>query len=133
MDNYDAGRHSLLRDIAHSASLTPEEYPEFESAVRTAGIAIETAELPDWPPVPYSDLPWMIFGGGGPWWKKRHWTGEQPVIVRGDRRDARRIAREMAGGHLSPKRIAYAWGCEVYDPASTSSCGPGSPRTKSTS
>ena len=114
---YDTTQHSLLQDIRHAAELPPDRYGELEAAVRTAGIKVEPAQIPDWPPVPYSDLPWIIFGGDGPWWKSEHWTGEQPVIARGRRTDARRIAREMAGPRLSPPRIAYAWRCGVYDPA----------------
>ena len=114
---YDTDQHYLLRDIAHAAALSPERYAEFEAAIRTAGIEVLSTQIPDWPPVPYSDLPWVIVGGDGPWWKKRYWTGEQPAVPRSDRSQARRIAREMAGDYLSPETLAYVWQCEVFDPA----------------
>ena len=110
---YDKTAHRLLRDIAHRARLTPEEYPEFEDAVRAAGIAIEPVAVPEWPPVPYSPL--LILFGDAAWWEGRYWTGEQPVVSRWRASDARRIAREIAGDGLSPPRLAYAWQCPEFD------------------
>ena len=34
---YGANKHILLRDRAHNARLTPEEYPEFEAALIAEG------------------------------------------------------------------------------------------------
>ena len=110
---YDKKAHRLLRDIAHRARLTPEEYPEFEDAVRAAGIEVLFVDIPEWPPVPYAPL--LIRFGAAAWWEGRYWTGEQPAVSRWQASDANRIAREMAGDALSPPRLAYAWQCPEFD------------------
>ena len=116
MRNFSADTDSLLRDIAHQALLTPEEYPEFHHAVQQAGVEIESVNMPEWPPVAYSPLV-LMFGGGDEWWVDKYWEGKQPVcrIFGGDDK-AHRIAREMAGDHLSLKRLAYTWQVPIYDP-----------------
>ena len=111
---YAKNRHRLLRDIAHRARLTPDEYDGYERAVRAAGIPVSTVHIPDWPPVPYSPL--LILFGAQAWWEGRHWTGKQPAVKLADSARASRIAREMAGNPLSPKRLAYAWQVPEYDP-----------------
>ncbi len=111
---YSKGQHRLLRDIAHRARLTPDEYPDFETAVRAANIPVENVSIPDWPPVPYSPL--LILFGASAWWEGHYWTGQQPAVSRYDASDASRIARQMAGDPLSPERIAYAWQVPKYDP-----------------
>ncbi len=112
---YVKDEHRLLRDIAHRARLTPEEYPDCERAVRAAGITVTNVEIPEWPPVPYSPL--LILFGAKAWWEGRYWTGEQPSVSRMDSARASRIARELAGGPLDPRRLAYAWQTPEYDPA----------------
>ena len=111
---YDKNRHRLLRDVAHRARLTPNEYDEFEDSVRAARIPITTVRIPDWPPVPYSPL--LILFGAKAWWGGRHWTGEQPAVAHADAARASRLAREMAGDPLSPQRLAYAWQVPAFDP-----------------
>ena len=112
---YAKEQHRLLRDIAHLARLTGDEYQEYEDAVRAAGIPVLQVEIPDWPPAPYSPL-LILFGGRG-WWEGRNWTGAQPAVSRADAARASRIAREMAGDPLGPRRIAYAWQVPEYDPS----------------
>ena len=112
---YSKEQHRLLRDIAHRARLTPDEYPDYEAAVRAAAVSVLTATIPDWPPVPYSPL--LILFGAQAWWEGRHWTGRQPAVSRRDATQASRIAREMAGDPLSQERLAYAWQVPEYDPA----------------
>ena len=112
---YSKGKHRLLRDIAHRARLTPDEYPDYEAAVLAAAIPVVPVEVPEWPPVPYSPL--LILFGAQAWWEGRYWTGEQPVVSHADAAQAGRIAREMAGDPLSPERLAYAWQVPQYDPA----------------
>ena len=124
---YDEGRHALLHQIAHKALLAPSERGEFVERVRAAGIEVVDVGMPDWPPVEYAPLA-LVFGGDGQWWEGRHWTGSQPAVssefaLRPDgdwsRADveARKIARAMRGDPMAPKRLAYAWHCEAYDPA----------------
>ena len=111
---YDKNQHRLLRDIAHRARLTPEEFDEFKDSVRAARIPVSTVCIPEWPLVPYSPL--LILFGSKPWWEGRYWTGKQPAVKDADVARASSIAREMAGDPLSPKRIAYAWQVPEYDP-----------------
>ena len=112
---YAKTQHRLLRDIAHRARLTPDEYHEYETAVRAAGIGVIPVTMPEWPPVPYSPL--LILFGARAWWEGHYWTGDQPAVTHPDAARASRIAREMAGDPLSPKRLAYAWQIPEYDPA----------------
>ncbi len=111
---YVKPQHRLLRDIAHRARITPDEYDDYEDAVRIAGIPISTVDVPDWPPVPYSPL--LILFGAQAWWEGRYWTGQQPAVAHADAARASRLAREMGGDPLSPKRLAYAWQVPQYDP-----------------
>ena len=104
---YAKTQHRLLRDIAHRARLTPDEYHDYETAVRAAGIGVILVTMPEWPPVPYSPL--LILFGGKAWWEGHNWTGKQPAVTHSDAARASRIAREMAGDPLNPKRLAYAW------------------------
>ena len=111
---YDKNQHRLLRDIAHRARLTPDEYDQFQKSVRAAKIPFTSVNIPEWPPVPYSPL--LILFGSKPWWEERYWTGKQPSVKHADSARASRIAREMAGDPLSPRRLAYAWQVPEYDP-----------------
>ena len=115
---YDEDKHILLRDQAHKAKLTPEEYPAFEAALITEGIAVMTVECPAWPPVEKSKL-MLVMGGDDPW-EGEFWAGNQPAIEASDylaRREAAKTARAMAGPRLAPKRLAYQWQAPEYDPA----------------
>lgn len=111
---YAKSQHRLLRDIAHRARITPDEYNDYEDAVRSAGIPISAVDIPDWPPVPYSPL--LILFGAQAWWEGRRWTGQQPAVTSAAAAQASRIAREMAGDPLSSERMAYAWQVPQYDP-----------------
>ena len=118
MDAYDANRHLLLRDVAHKARLTPQEYPDFEARLRDASVEIVSVEIPEWPPVEKSRL-FLLMGGDDPW-EGQYWTGTQEAIVQADRparRMATATAREMAGPAQSSKRMAYAWQVPEFDPA----------------
>ena len=126
---YDEKKHTLVRQMAHRALLTPEEVPAFEEALRAAGVPLATVTMPDWPPVPYAPLA-LVFGGDGEWWDGMTWTGVQLVIEnRGfkttspdgrehwaySRNTASKIAKDLAGDRWQPKRQSYLWGVEPFD------------------
>ena len=97
MDKFDPGQHLLLRDVAHKARLTPEEYPDFEARLRQEGVTPFEVEIPDWPPAPKSKL-FLIFGDDP--WEGEYWTGAQPALSQSDyqgRRTAVKLSRELAG------------------------------------
>lgn len=112
---YDKNQHRLLRDIAHRARLTPDEYDRFQKSIRAAKIPYASVNIPEWPSAPYSPL--LILFGSKPWWEGRYWTGKQPAVKPADSARVSRIAREMAGDPLSPRRLAYAWQVPEYDPS----------------
>ena len=113
---YNSEKHILLRDVAHKEALYTEEYFDFEASVRAAGIPIEVVDVPDWPSVPYGNCSgWIIFGKT--WWADKQWTGSHSVIDPSYHRQARKIAKEQRGDKIHPKRVAYVWDCEIFDPA----------------
>ena len=140
---YEPANHELLRQIAHTELLTPEEYETFEKRCRDYGISISHTTLPDWPPIPYRWLSLVMNvsgGNGSAWWEGKFWTGLQPVVDKKQSLEftypdddlhrmvnpkgpyatqvdtiARYIARELAGDKLSAKRLSYMWQVPMWD------------------
>ena len=142
MQTYDETQHELLRQTAHRACLTPEEFSEFHQRVIAAlhgktsidgkpdGEMLYDVQMPDWPPVKWAPLV-LIMSLGGPgeaaWWDLRTFTGIQPIVTHDtielddgsyDQASdiAWDIAREMAGDHYSQFRTAYRWQVPMFDP-----------------
>ena len=114
---YDSGKHVLLRQVAHRYCLYDDEYPAFLDKLQEAGIKRFPVDIPAWPPVPYgAPEGWAVFGSM--WYDDMTFTGRQDAVsaTHATKRDIIRIAREMMGDDMSPKRIAYAWQVELYDP-----------------
>ncbi len=112
---YDGNKHILLRNQAHKAKLTPEEFSGFERHLKESGVTVFDVEVPDWPPAEKSPLQ---LGGGNPF-EGESWEGTQPAISNSDyagRRLVTKLAREMAGPRLAPKRLAYQWQVPEFDP-----------------
>ena len=116
MTEYNKEDHRLLRDIAHQYAIDINEFSDFSNAVRDAGIDVLTVSVPDWPAVPYSYVNgWIVFGDV--WWEGKTWdAGDHPAISESDHTQVRRIARDIRGEKTNPKRVAYVWNAEIFDP-----------------
>ena len=140
VERFDPARHDLLGQIAHRELLTPQERPAFYRAAADAlgDDYLVDVQMPDWPPVKLAPLVLILrLGGDGEpseweWWTHETWTGVQPALraefhrwTAADGREhsntspaphAAALARELAGDHYAPRRIAYLWHIPEFDP-----------------
>ena len=120
MTDYNREEHYLISQIAHKALLTPAEFPDLVKRVEDEVGPLDVVDVPEWPGVHYAPLALVMGGGDGMWWEGKSWTGNQFAVPARpyslERKAATKIAREMAGDRSAPNRLAYQWGCDVYDP-----------------
>ena len=115
-ESYNKDKHILLRDMAHKRCIhTDEEYNDFKSRVKDAGIEIFSVSVPDWPPVAKSKLV-LMFGGSDPF-AGQYWAGMQDACYSEllNFRVIGEISRAIAPDLYEPDRLAYRWQIPVYD------------------
>ena len=116
LEAYNKDKHILLRDMAHKRCIhTDEEYEDFKSRIKAAGIEIFSVSVPEWPPVEKSKLV-LMFGGSDPF-AGQNWTGMQDACHNEhfNRRVIGEISRNMAPDLFEQDRLAYRWQVPVYD------------------